>query len=131
MTAPNSLGQLPSLINNVLTPPAPNTSLLQSLGQNFASQKDFDTALTAATQLASILQGDQKNASDARKDAIASNQALTQQAMQTLGGIVTGKAGGNGGKNAKSSSSSSSSSNTGSDVASAVSTLAPILLALL
>jgi hypothetical protein len=134
LTAPNSLGQLPSLINNVLTPPAPNTSLLQSLGQNFASQKDFDTALTAAAQLASILQGDQKNASDARKDAIASNQALTQQAMQMLGGIVTGDTSGkgaNGGKNGKSASSSSSSSSTGSDVASAVSTLAPILLALL
>jgi hypothetical protein len=136
LTAPNSLGALPGLITNVLTAPAPNTSLLQSLGQNFASQKDFDTALTGAAQLASLIQNTQNTASQARADALKASQALTSQAMNTLGGLVTGKAGGgSGGANGKgkkgASSSSGGDSSGASDAASAVSTLAPILLSLL
>ena len=42
-------GQLPSLINNVLTAPSPDTSLLKAMGQAAASQKDFDTALAGRT----------------------------------------------------------------------------------
>jgi hypothetical protein len=137
LTAPNSLGALPGLINNVLTAPAPNTTLLQSLGQNFASQKDFDTALTGAAQLASLIQNTQNTASQARADALKASQALTSQAMNTLGGLVTGKAGGGSGgakgkgKKGGDSGSSGDSSSGASDAASAVSTLAPILLSLL
>jgi hypothetical protein len=144
LTAPNSLTGLTPLINNVLSAPAPNTSLLQSLGQNFASQKDFDTALTGATQLASLIQNTQNTASAARSDALKASQALTSQAMNTLGGLVTGKAGGgaNGAgaagsktktksKTSSTSPSDSSSSSAGSDAASAISTIAPILLSLL
>jgi hypothetical protein len=134
LTAPNSLGALPGLINNVLTAPAPNSSLLQSLGQNFASQKDFDTALTGATQLASLIQNTQNTASQARADALKASQDLTSQAMNTLGGLVTGKAGGDsgsgGGKDGKGGGSSGGSSGA-SDAASTVASLAPLLLALL
>jgi len=134
LTAPNSLGALPGLINNVLTAPAPNPSLLQSLGQNFASQKDFDTALTGATQLASLIQNTQNTASQARADALKASQDLTSQAMNTLGGLVTGKAGGDsgssGGKDGKGGGSSGGSSGA-SDAASTVASLAPLLLALL
>jgi hypothetical protein len=133
LTAPNSLGALPSLINNVMTAPAPNTSLLQSLGQNFASQKDFDTALTGATQLATLIQGSQNTASQARADALKASQDLTSQAMNTLGGLVTGKAGGgdSGSGGSGSGKSGGGGSSGASDAASTISTLAPILLALL
>jgi hypothetical protein len=145
LTAPNSLTGLTPLINNVLSAPTPNTSLLQSLGQNFASQKDFDTSLTGAAQLASLIQNTQNTASSARSDALKASQALTSQAMNTLGGLVTGKAGGGSSAGAatgsktktksKTSSSSpsdsSSSSSGGSDASSAISTIAPILLSLL
>ncbi|WP_372784505.1 hypothetical protein [Phenylobacterium sp.] len=147
LTAPNSLTNLPGLINNVLTAPAPNTGLLQSLGQNFASQKDFDTALTGATQLASLLTNTQNVASQARSDAVKANMAFQQQAMNTLGGLVTGKAGGGGaaggkgkgkaggggaaggkGKGKKGGGDSSGDSSAGSDASSALSTIAPLIL---
>jgi hypothetical protein len=134
MTAPNSLTTVPSLINNVLTAPTPNTSLLQALGQNFASQKDFDTALTGATQLASLITNTQNTASAARADALKTSLELRSQAMNTLGGLVTGKAGGGDGKakgKGKKGDSSGGDSSSGSDIASTVSTLAPILLSLL
>jgi hypothetical protein len=88
LTAPNSLGQLPSLINNVLTAPQPNTSLLQALGQNAASQQDFSSSLTGATQLAALQQNSQNLANSARSDALAANQQLNSQAMATVGNIV-------------------------------------------
>jgi hypothetical protein len=134
LTAPNSLGALPGLINNVLTAPTPNTGLLQALGQNFANQKDFDTALTGATQLATILNNTQDSAAAARKDAMAQSQAITQQAMSTLGGIVTGQAGGaSGGKDSggKSGGSSGGDSSGSSAASSAISAIAPIVLAAL
>lgn len=135
LAAPNSLTGLTPLINNVLAAPAPNNSLLQALGQNFASQKDFDTALTGAQQLASLIQNTQNTASAARADALKASQALTSQAINTLGGLVTGKAGGDssdgsGGKGKKGGGSDGSSS-AGSDAASAISSVAPILLSLL
>ena len=95
LTAPNSLGQLPSLINNVLTAPSPDTSLLKALGQNAASQKDFDTALTGQTQLAGLITNAQNVSNSARADALKAATDLQSQAMATVGNIVGGIYGGN------------------------------------
>ena len=70
LTAPNSLGNLPSLINNVLQAPTPNTSLLQSLGADAAAQKDFSTSLTGAAQLAPLVTNAQNQANSARAQAL-------------------------------------------------------------
>lgn len=133
VSAPNSLGSLPGLINNVLTAPAPNTGLLQALGQNFANQKDFDTALTGAQQLASILNNTQDSAAAARKDAMAQSQAITQAAMSTLGGIVTGQGGAKNGQDSsgKGGGGSSGGSSGSSGASDAISAIAPIVLAAL
>jgi hypothetical protein len=95
LTAPNSLGQLPSLINNVLSAPASDTSLLKAMGQAAASQKDFDTALTGQTQLASMITNAQNVSNSARADALKSATDLQSQAMATVGNIVGGIYGGN------------------------------------
>ena len=95
LTAPNTLGQLPSLINNVLTAPAPDTSLLKAMGQAAASQKDFDTALTGQTQLAGLLTNAQNVSNSARADALKAATDLQSQAMATVGNIVGGIYGGN------------------------------------
>jgi hypothetical protein len=95
LTAPNTLGQLPSLINNVLSAPAPDTSLLKGLAQAAASQKDFDTALTGQTQLASLLTNAQNVSNSARGDALKAATDLQSQAMATVGNIVGGIYGGN------------------------------------
>ena len=95
LTAPNTLGQLPSLINNVLTAPSPDTSLLKAMGQAAASQKDFDTALTGQTQLASLLTNAQNVSNSARADALKAATDLQSQAMATVGNIVGGIYGGN------------------------------------
>ena len=90
LTAPNSLGSLPSLINNVLQAPPPNTSLLQSLGADAAAQKDFSTSLTGAEQLAPLVQNAQNQANSARAQALTVTQELNSQAMATVGNIVGG-----------------------------------------
>lgn len=136
LSAPNSLGNLPSLINNVLTAPAPNTSLLQSLGQNAAAQKDFDAALTGAAQLATLIQNTSNTANAARADAFNTTKALTSQAISTLGSIVTSQGGGGGGSGkgggkGGSSGSGSGGSSDGSSTASTVASVLPILAALL
>ncbi|HVM98908.1 MAG TPA: hypothetical protein VMT68_01750 [Caulobacteraceae bacterium] len=141
LTAPNSLGALPPLINNVLQAPTPNPSLLQSLGQNFAQQRSFDTTLADAAQLASVIQNNTNAASQARADALKSSQALQQQAMGIIGGIVTGQGGQSGGKGGGQNGSSSGGSSGGSGggggsdgssaASSAISAIAPILLAAL
>ena len=95
LTAPNTLGQLPSLINNVLTAPSPDTSLLKAMGQAAASQKDFDTALTGQAQLASLLTNAQNVSNSARADALKAATDLQSQAMATVGNIVGGIYGGN------------------------------------
>jgi hypothetical protein len=95
LTAPNSLGQLPTLINNVLTAPSPDTSLLKAMGQAAASQKDFDTALTGQTQLASLITNAQNVSNSARADALKAATDLQSQAMATVGNIVGGIYGGN------------------------------------
>jgi hypothetical protein len=114
LTAPNSLGNLPSLINNVLQAPAPNTGLLQALGADAAAQKDFSTALTGAAQLAPLVTNAQNQANSARAQALQVTQELNSQAMATVGDIVGGlygspSAGSNAAKAVRSGGSSSSS----------------------
>lgn len=95
LTAPNSLTQLPSLINNVLTAPQPSTSLLQAMGQAAASMPDFSTQLTGASQLAGLITNAQNVSNSARADALNTTKALQSQAMATVGNIVGGIFGGN------------------------------------
>jgi hypothetical protein len=90
LTAPNSLGGLPSLINNVLQAAPPNTSLLQSLGADAAAQKDFSTSLTGAAELAPLVRNAQNQANSARAQALKVTQELNSQAMATVGNIVGG-----------------------------------------
>lgn len=117
LTAPNSLGSLPSLINNVLQAPTPNTSLLQSLGADATAQKDFSTSLTGAAQLAPLVTNAQNQANSARAQALQVTQELNSQAMATVGDIVGGlygspSAGSNAAKAVRSNGSSSSSKKT-------------------
>jgi hypothetical protein len=86
VTAPNSLTNLPPLINNLITAPQPNTSLLQAMGQQAASQPDFNPALTGQQQRASLMQSGQAAASQARLDAMKTS--LASQAMSTMGNLV-------------------------------------------
>ncbi len=95
MAAPNSLTNLPSLINNVLTAPAPDTALLQSLGANAAAQKDFDSKLTNAEQLSGLLTNAQNVSNSARADALKTSKDLQAQVIATAGNIVGGIYGGN------------------------------------
>ena len=88
VTAPNSLTNLPPLINNLITAPQPNTSLLQAMGQQATSQPDFSTALTGQTQLASLMQNGQTLANSARSDALKTSQTLASQAMTTVAGLI-------------------------------------------
>jgi hypothetical protein len=88
VTAPNSLTNLPPLINNLITAPQPNTSLLQAMGQQAASQQDFSPTLTGQQQLASLMQNAQTLANQARQDALKTSQTLTSQALATVGNIV-------------------------------------------
>jgi len=88
VTAPNSLTNLPPLINNLITAPTPNTSLLQAMGQAAASQQDFSTSLTGAAQLAPLIQSGQTLANAARQDALNTTKDLTSQAVATVGNIV-------------------------------------------
>jgi hypothetical protein len=138
LTAPNSLGNLPNLINNVLAAPAPNTGLLGQLASGAASQKDFDAALAGAQQLVSLIQNSQNTADKARSDALNATTQLQSQLLSTVGSILGdsggGKGGGSGGKGNGSDSSSGSSdgSSDGSSAAgSAASALIPILAAAL
>jgi hypothetical protein len=101
VTAPNSLTNLPPLINNLIAPPTPGSSLAQALGQNAAGQQDFSTALTGQQQLGSLMQNSQTLANSARASALQTTQALTSQAITTVGNIVSsamggGKSGGTG-----------------------------------
>lgn len=93
VTAPNSLTNLPSLINNVLTAPTPDNALLQSLAQAAAAQKDFDSGLTGAKDLAGLVTNAQNTANLARADALKTTKELTAQAMATVGNIVGAKRG--------------------------------------
>jgi hypothetical protein len=95
VTAPNSLTNLPSLINNVLTAPTPDTSLLAQFSKDAASQKDFATELTGAAQLATLLGNAQNVSNSARADALKTSKDLQAQVIATAGNIVGGLYGGN------------------------------------
>lgn len=93
--APNSLTNLPSLINNVLTAPTPDTALLQAMGANAAAQKDFDSALTGASQLAGLVTNAQNVSNEARGHALEETNKIKAQMIATAGNIVGGMYGGN------------------------------------
>ncbi|MGH7649681.1 MAG: hypothetical protein ACREND_16320 [Gemmatimonadaceae bacterium] len=95
VTAPNSLANLPPLINNVLSAPAPDTTLLQALSKNAASQQDFNAALTGAQQLEPLMANAQNQANAARQDALKSATDTQMMAMAIAGNIVGGIYGGN------------------------------------
>ncbi|MGO9931208.1 MAG: hypothetical protein ACLPV8_05285 [Steroidobacteraceae bacterium] len=88
VTAPNSLTNLPPLINNLITAPQPNTSLLQAMGQQASSQPDFSPTLTGQQQLASLMQNGQSLANQARSDALKTSQTMASQAMQQMTSLV-------------------------------------------
>lgn len=94
-TAPNSLTNLPPLINNVLSAPTPDTSLLQSLSKSAASQQDFNAALTGAQQLEPLMANAQNQANAARQDALKSATDTQMMSMAIAGNIVGGLYGGN------------------------------------
>jgi hypothetical protein len=117
LTAPNSLANLPSLINNVLQAPPASTGLAQSLAAGAAAQPDFSASLTGAAQLAPLVQNAQNQANSARAQALQVTQALNSQAMATAGDIVGGmfgspNAGSNAAKAVKGGSTSSSAKKT-------------------
>ncbi len=95
LSAPNSLANLPPLINNVLSAPAPDTSLLQALSKAAAGQQDFSSTLTGAAQLTPLITNAQNTANLARADALKTTKDLQSQAMATVGNIVGGIYGGN------------------------------------
>jgi hypothetical protein len=84
MTAPNSLTNLPPLINNLITAPQPNTGLVQAMGQQATSQPDFSPTLTGQQQLATVIGNSQAQAGQARADALKVSQQLASQSMQSM-----------------------------------------------
>ncbi|KGA93419.1 hypothetical protein LptCag_0032 [Leptospirillum ferriphilum] len=136
LSAPNTLGNLPNLINNVMTAPSPGNGLLSKLASGAISQKDFDTALTGAQQLVTLMQNSQNSASQARSDAIKASTQLQSQLISTIGSIVGGKGSQSGsgtdssagGSSGTGGSSGGGGSSAASDVASA---LIPIIVAAL
>jgi hypothetical protein len=94
VTAPNSLTNLPPLINNLITAPQPNTGLLQAMGQQATSQPDFSPNFTGQQQLASLLQNGQTQANQARSDALKTSQTMASQAMNQMTQLVTAAMGG-------------------------------------
>ena len=88
LTAPNTLTNLPPLINNVLTAPTPDTSLLQALSKSAASQQDFSPTLTGAQQLAGLITNAQNTANAARSDALNASTKLISQAMTTAASLL-------------------------------------------
>jgi hypothetical protein len=89
VTAPNSLTNLPPLINNLITAPQPNTGLLQAMGQQASSQQDFSPTFTGQQQLADVMKGSQSAAEQARSDALKTSQALATQSMKTMSDLVS------------------------------------------
>jgi hypothetical protein len=103
VTAPNSLTNLPPLINNLITALQPNTSLLQAMGQQAVSQQDFSPAFTGQQQLANLMQNGQSLANQARADALKTSADLTSKAMDTIGSLVGKSMGASGGGSGQSS----------------------------
>ena len=104
LTAPNTLTGMQPLINNFNASggaTSPDTSLLTSMIQAAAGQKDFSTDITGASQLAPLILNTQKTAESARADALKTTKDLSAQAMATAGDIVGGMYGSpNAGSNA-------------------------------
>jgi len=88
VTAPNSLTNLPPLINNLITAPQPNTGLLQAMGQQAVGQPDFSPTFTGQQQLASVMQSGMTAASQARSDALKTSQSMAQKAMDQMTQLV-------------------------------------------
>ena len=88
VTAPNSLTNLPPLINNLITAPQPNTALLQSMGQAASAQQDFSSDFTGQKQLASLVSNGQSLANAARSDALKTSQSMAAQAMSQMTDLV-------------------------------------------
>lgn len=96
LTAPNTLTGMAPLINNFNASggaASPGASLLTSMIQAAAGQKDFSTDITGASQLAPLILNSQKTAESARADALKTTKDLTAQAMATVGNIVGAKNG--------------------------------------
>jgi hypothetical protein len=88
VTAPNSLTNLPPLINNLITAPQPNTSLLQAMGQAASAQQDFSPNFTGQQQLAGLMTNGQNLANAARSDALKTSQSMATQAMSQMTSLV-------------------------------------------
>jgi hypothetical protein len=89
-TGPNTLQNLPSLINNVLTAPTPESALLQTLAKEAAGQKPFQN-ITGAEQLAGLLNNAQTTSNAAREGALKTTKELQAQAMATVANLIGGK----------------------------------------
>ena len=93
LEGPSDLANRPSLINNVLSAPSPDSSLLQALAKEAAAQKGFDVSLTGAAQLAGLVTNAQNVSNAARQDALKSATDTTQQTIATIGNIGGGLTG--------------------------------------
>jgi len=84
---------LTPLINNILSAPSPDSTLLQALAKT-SLQPDFTTSLTGAAQLAPLMGQTLSTAESARADALKTSKDLQAQALATAGNIVGGIYGG-------------------------------------
>jgi uncharacterized membrane protein YgcG len=94
LQAPAALAGIAPLINNInATPTVPGSdaALVQALAQAAAQQQGFDAGkLTGAEALSKLILGDQRRASEGRKDALETTKQLNAQAMATVGNILGG-----------------------------------------
>jgi hypothetical protein len=88
LTGPNTLANLPPLINNVITPPPPDTTLLQALSKAAADQKDFDPELTGSKPLGDLLGKTVKTADDARASALQENSKVLGKAIEAASDLI-------------------------------------------
>jgi hypothetical protein len=131
---------LPNLVNNNTVVPAgaaatgTNSTLAQALVSALATAKGIDPSLNTADKLAALIQSTQTTADTARSDMVKANTQVTQQALTTLGSILTAPAGSSGGGDSKASGDkkAGSDSSGGSSVAGTLVTeLLPVLIAAL
>jgi hypothetical protein len=128
---------LPNLINNNNAAPAaqsPNTSLAQALISALAAAKGLDPSLSGSDKLAALVQSTQSTADSARADMVKANTQITQQALSTLGQILSPSSGGSGGSGSDSKSGGDSSGNSKSGAGSSnggdtLSALLPLIIA--
>jgi len=85
---------LTPLVNNILSAPSPDSTLLQALAKT-SLQPDFSTSLTGAAQLAPLIGQTLSTAESARADALKTSKNRQAQALATAGNIVGGIYGGN------------------------------------